>query len=117
MLRLTVRRPDGTVETVTSTNNIALLEKMREATRKAGRGEIIAYEEYVETAPLTLQEQRAELMASIITSPRNDAEWRQRASAIAAVAAFDAEHPEVLAEAQARRDARHADSTIVRGLD
>ena len=51
MVRVTVKRPDGMVETVERTDlpwgierNRVLVAKMTDATRKAGRGEIIRIE-------------------------------------------------------------------------
>ena len=124
MLKITVERSDGRVEAVERDLSPAYAQvgspphrNLVEANR--AQGVRVLAVEYIpqQPEPLTLQEQREQLMDSIITSPRNDAEWRHRADAIEAVAAFDAAHPEVLAEAQARHAERMQQSFIARGLD
>ncbi len=116
--KLTVRRPNGTIDIVISNdhsrNGVIPADKfaaMVEATRAAGRGDIIKQEPNQKVIEVSLQAQREELscrlMASVGAYP-GSAAWRAGKQAEADLAAFDAEYPEVAAALVAARAARHA---------
>lgn len=127
---ITVRRQDGTVEVVRHPKITYMTQKLwsefNAAMRKAGRGEGVSYENIEEEVPLTLEEQREELTweLSAALDRYQDAMQRAHASSVggmdlaraseavkaaeAAIAAFDAEHPEIIAAIKAKR-AENAD--------
>jgi ribosome recycling factor len=127
--RITIRRPNGQVETVDKAGEFfssAMRQKMTAATKAAGRGEIINFEEIV--PPPTLEEQRRELVAAVRDAldeasyqyerahAREDAraeiirrEYDAKATvARAALEAFDAAHPEIVETLRANKAAADA---------
>lgn len=116
--RITVRRPDGEIETVMQDGKFythATRRKMVEATKAAGRGDILSFEEVVPEP--TLEQTRRNLVASIRglidesdaaferAHEREDVmAWPSKIKADAkveearrALTDFDAAHPEIVA--------------------
>jgi hypothetical protein len=125
--RITVRRPGGEIETVMQEGKYftqVVKRKMTEATRAAGRGEILSFEEIAPEA--TLEEQRRDLVASIRglidesdaaferAHAREDVmawEIKRRHDARVdearrALTDFDAAHPEIIAAIRAEQQER-----------
>lgn len=127
---VTVRRPNGEVETIrhpkVTEMTPAIWEQFCRAMAGAGKGDGISYDNRSEEVPLTLEEQREELTWELSAAlDRSEAAMRKahatsvggtelaRASeavqaAEAAIAAFDAEHPEIITAIKAKR-AENAD--------
>lgn len=116
--KLTIRRPTGDIETVINTqlarNGVIpadIFAKMVAATKAAGRGDILSQEPNV--VEISLADQRAEIAGRLADRagafPGSSA-WRQAQALEAELAAFDAAHPEVVAEINARRAARTSDA-------
>lgn len=127
--RITVKRPDGTIETIDKSGEFFtsfVRGKMVAATKAAGRGEIISFEEIV--PPPTLEEQRRSL-AEAVRDALDEASYQyERAharedaraeiirreydakttTARAALDAFDTEHPEIVTALRASKAAADA---------
>jgi hypothetical protein len=132
--RMEVRRPDGTIETVeregSMGNSPIWRTKATEATRAAGRGDILSFEVIdnpatmrIESATERLRRERRELVSDIQAAIEDQADaferaharedvlaWNIKAShepkieaARTALAAFDAEHPEIIAQIRAEK--------------
>lgn len=121
--KLTISRADGNVETVVNTQHArngvipaTLFAKMVDATKQAGRGDILSQEPNVVEVPLSMQ--RAEIVGKMADRagafPGSHA-WQEGRDLEAQLAAFDAAHPEVIAELQAARAARTAEG-VARAL-
>ena len=121
---LTIRRPGGeteeTVNTAHARNGVippAVFAKMVAATKAAGRGDILAQRPNVLEVPLSLQ--RAEIAGKLADRagafPGSRA-WTEGRELEVALAAFDAEHPEVVAQILADRAARTA-AGVARALN
>jgi len=116
--QITVRRPNGQTETMrhpkVTEMTPALWAQFCSAMAKAGRGEGVSYQNLTEELPLSLEEQRDELVYELVSAldARDDVMTRGHASSVfvgvdaaneriraaeAAIAAFDAAHPEILA--------------------
>lgn len=124
---VTVRRPNGEVETIRHPNvtemTPAIWEQFCRAMSGSGRGEGVSYENLSEEVPLTLEEQREELTWELSAAlDRAEAAMRKAHAtsvggkelsdasqavkdAEAALADFDAAHPEVVAAREAERAA------------
>jgi hypothetical protein len=131
--RITVRRPNGEVEVIMQRGKYYSADAQRkviEATRAAGRGEVLDFEVVeaevpAETDTERLRRQRRDLVATVrgmidesdavfeAAHAREDARaWTIKAeadrkvdAAWQALAVFDAEHPEILRELQAETQA------------
>lgn len=123
-VELTIRRPDGTTEvkvvTHWSSMDDRLFSRIREETRKAGRGECLSYRNLTEKRQLSLRDQRDDL-ASRLCDPGDmpfpgSREYREQVEIERALAAFDAAHPDVIAEIREERAARHA-AAVERALN
>lgn len=71
-LKITVKRPGGAIETVIKTDNVVFLGKNKiaqkqviDATKAAGKGDVLSFEIIEEQIPLTLEEQRQDLVYTI----------------------------------------------------
>ena len=130
--KLTIRRPDGTVEIVIHTDladwagviHAPTFAKMRAATRAAGRGEILSQEPNVlqQTPEEILAERRAELVWRLQDSAGafpGSRQWHDGRAAEAELGAFDDAHPEIVAAVKAARAARTAEGAgrMARGED
>lgn len=120
---LTIRRPDGAVEKVVHRQHAVAgvipdgaFRAMVEATRKAGRGEIVGQEPNI--VYVSLEDERAEMacrLADCSGAFPGSAEWREQRRLEDALAAFDLQHPEVIANVREARAKRTADA-VQRGL-
>ena len=68
-LKIKVKRPNGEIETVIKTENVRFLGTNKQAqakaikdTREAGRGDVLSFDIIEVQVPMTLEEQRQELM-------------------------------------------------------
>jgi len=120
---LTIRRPNGGTEEVVNTQHArngvipaALFAKMIEATKAAGRGEILSQRPNVVEVSLSMQ--RAELAGKLADRAGafpGSRSWQEGRDLEAQLEAFDAAHPEIIAKIAADRAARTADS-VARAL-
>jgi len=113
---LTIRRPDGNIETIVNNKQAIggvipakLFAQMVAATKAAGRGQILSQRPNV--VPVTPALKREELVGRI--QDRADAfpgsqEWREARGYEEELEAFDRAHPEVIAQINADRAARTA---------
>lgn len=120
---LTIRRPDGKTEDVVNTQHArngvipaAVFVSMIAATQTAGRGVILSQRPNVVEVPLSVQRMEiagklADLAEDFPSNAKNAAERALEAE----LAAFDAAHPEVVAEIVAARATRTADG-VARAL-
>ena len=123
---ITIRRPNGQVETLchpkVSQMTQAVWDQFCRAMATGGRGEGLSYENLSEEIPLTLEEQRKELVwdLSAARDRSEDAAQRAHASSVGrglrnaaeaveaaekALAEFDAAHPEIREAIEAKRAA------------
>lgn len=129
-VEITVRRPNGTVETVRHPTLLSMSPnmwtRMVKDTYAAGRGTCLSYDNKVdeEQVPMTLREQREAAAAALATALDRYQDAMDQAirtsigntgpasQAIEAaerdIAEFDAAHPEIIAEIKAERAARAA---------
>lgn len=126
--RITIRRPNGETEIVFRASEFyttARQQLMRDATRKAGRGEIVSFETI--SPARSLESQRRDLVAAVqgwadevqytgaVAADSDGASaipWQRRDGAIdrlqqaeRELAAFDTAHPEIVAAIRAERQA------------
>jgi len=113
---LTIRRPDGTIETIINNKQAIggvipprLFAQMVAATKSAGRGQILSQRPNV--VPVTPALKREELVGRI--QDRADAfpgsrEWTEARGYEQDLEAFDRAHPEIIAQINADRAARTA---------
>ncbi len=125
---VTIRRPTGEIETVrhpkVTEMTPTLWRRFCDAMKAAGKGEGVEYKNCREELPLTLEEQRKELVWALSAALDRYQAAMDRAcyssvggkhlveasdavkAAEAELAAFDAAHPEVAENIKSKRDAR-----------
>lgn len=126
---ITVRRENGEIQKVENSDTGFLRsEIMRDrataATKKAGHGEILSFEEIYDVVPLTLEEIRADMVREYNEAAYSHDAARRRVmdngvefsesekfraavnAASAAIDAFDAEHPEIVEAIKADKAAK-----------
>lgn len=120
---LTVRRPDGRIEDVVNTQQArngvipaAVFAQMVAATKQAGRGDIISQRPNVVAVSLDVQRMALSgQLDDLANAFPGSSQWTAARKIESELAAFDQDHPEVIAKIAADRKERTADG-VARAL-
>jgi hypothetical protein len=120
---LTVRRPDGRIEDVVNTQQArngvipaAVFAQMVAATKQAGRGDIISQRPNVVAVSLDVQRMALSgQLDDLANAFPGSSQWTAARKIESELAAFDQDHPEVIAKIIADRKDRTAEG-VARAL-
>jgi len=120
---LTVRRPDGRIEDVVNTQQArngvipaAVFAQMVAATKQAGRGDIISQRPNVVAVSLDVQRMALSgQLDDLANAFPGSSQWTAARKIKSELAAFDQDHPEVIAKIIADRKDRTAEG-VARAL-